>query len=137
MNIMDFLNKVVILPPFLIDCTIIAAILGLIEISPLKINPWKWIKSFIQLPTRLNRLENEFNNDRAYRWRSMILSRSDHVRRKDKLSEERWGDTIETIDRYEKYCNDNPEFKNGKATTAIQYLREQYKIVYEKHDYLT
>ena len=66
----------------------------------------------------------------------MILSRSDDVRRGEKLSEERWSDTIETIDRYEKFCKDHPGIKNGKANVAIEYLHEKHKYVYENKDYL-
>ena len=136
MTLKEIIDAMVLFPPLFKDIALIAIILSLVEISPIKVNPWKWLKSFAELPSRLDKLENEVNSDRAFRWRSMILTRADHVRRGDKLSEERWGDTIETIDRYEDFCRDNPGIKNGKAKVAIEYLREKYEIVFKEKDYL-
>ena len=130
------------LPPLIFkDLGIIVVILTIIEITPIKLNPWKWIKNFVKLPERLNTLETEYYNDKAYRWRAMILNRSDRVRRGEKLSEERWSDTIETIDRYLEYCAEQEKkkdttFINGKATAAIEYLQETYKRVLETRDFL-
>lgn len=136
MEVANIIKDLPFIPPFILDCGIIMVILGLIQISPLKINPWDTIKSFITLPKRIDKLENDFNNDRAFRWRSMILTRSDLIRNNEKMSEEKWLDTIETIDRYEHYCEVHPEFKNGKAVVSIEYLREKYKQAYKDKDYL-
>ena len=131
-----------LLPPTIFkDIALIALVLSVIQISPLKLDPWVWIKEFIALPKRMNALETDYQNDKAYRWRSMILSRSDRIRRGEKFSEERWNDTIDTIDRYKKYCDEmerknDRTFINGKATAAIEYLEHKYTEVLEKCDFL-
>lgn len=143
MTLKEVVDATMLIPPILKDLAAVAIIFSLIEIAPIKLNPWKWIKAFIALPTRLNQLETEFNHDRAFRWRSMILTRADHIRRGDKLSKERWDDTIETIDHYEAYCerqelikDDGIKFLNGKAKVAIAYLREHYRLAYDNNDFL-
>ncbi len=79
-----------LLPPIIFkDIALIALVLSVIQISPLKLDPWVWIKEFIALPKRMNTLETDYQNDKAYRWRSMILSRADRIRRGEKFSEER------------------------------------------------
>lgn len=136
MTLAEIMDATMFIPPIIKDIACVAIIFSLIEIAPIKINPWKWLKAFVALPSRLDKLEKEVNADRAYRWRSMILTRADFVRRGEKFSEERWNDTVETIDHYEKFCRDNPDVKNGKASTAIEYLRDQYKMAYKEKDYL-
>ena len=140
MNMQEIIDALWLPPLFFKDFAILAIVLSLIEVSPLKVNPWKWLKEFANLPKRLAELERDYLNDKAYRWRAMILARADHVRRGEKLSEERWSDTITTIAYYEDYCHQQEEqhtgFINGKADAAIEYLKKKYKVVYETGDYL-
>lgn len=115
------------IPHTIKDLGIIVLVLSFIEISPIKLNPWKWCKAFIALPSRLEALEHEFNDDRAFRWRQMIVNRGDRVQDGYKLRKEVWKDTIETIDNYEKYCDKHPEFRNELATITIEYMRHKYQ----------
>ena len=147
MSLVDLINQV---PSGYKEFGIVLIVMSLVEVMPVKINPWKWIKAFVELPKRMEDLEKkyndfktEYNNDKAYRWRSMILTRADHVRRGDKLSEERWNDTLTTIGHYKKYCKNHEKdadgelkFINGQADTAIEYLEGKYKEAYEAGDYL-
>lgn len=126
------------LPPTIKDIGAIAIIFSFIEVSPLKLNPWKWLKAFYDLPKRLETLENEFNNDRAFRWRSQILRRADYaLNKKNKIfSRETWEDTIDTIRNYEEYCKNHKDYQNGKAEFAIDYLRKRYQDAIDKNDFL-
>ena len=127
MDFAEIAQALAIIPPFLKDCAFIMLVLSLIEVAPVKLNPWK-------------DLEKDFHNDRAYRWRSMILTRSDMVRHGDKLSLERWNDTIDTIDRYTEYCDlcerEGVHFINGKAVEAIEFLQKKYREVKDSGDFL-
>lgn len=142
MDMKEFIDAMTLFPPFFKDLAIVSVILSCIQISPLKLNPWSWIKSFIDLPNRLLELEKKVDMNELFHWRSMILSRADHVRQGSKLSKERWNHTIETIDDYERTCKIlegkyGKEFKNGKAKAAIHYLKKKHEVVYETNDYLT
>ena len=136
MNMKEFIDMMVLFPPFIKDVAIVAALLSLVEISPIKLNPWKWIKAFIALPSRLEKLEHEFNDDRAFRWRQMIINRSERIQDGNLLRKEVWKDTIETIGNYEKYCSKHPEFRNELATVTIEYMREQYKYALDHNLFL-
>ena len=125
------------IPPSIKDIGAIIIVLSLVEIAPVKVNPWKWIKDVYHLPERLNTLEKDFNNDRAFRWRSQILRRADYVMDGQKFSRETWDDTIETIDNYEKYCKKHEDYQNGKATVAIEFLKDTYKEVIKNNDFLS
>lgn len=151
----EVVDAMVLFPPFLKDFAIMAVLLSLIQISPLKLNPWDWLKSFANLPkrieiieSRIDRLETEFrdklhllerkiDNTDGFRWQSMILVRGDRIRRGEKFSEEMWRSTIETLDNYEKFCEKNKDwFKNGRTAAAIKLLREKSEEVYRTGDYL-
>lgn len=125
------------IPPSIRDLGIIVMLLSIVEIAPVKVNPWRWLKSFAELPSRVEKLENEFKDDRAFRWRSLIFNRSRTIERGLKTGElmrrEEWEDTLETISNYERYCNHHPEFKNELAVQTIEYIRKQYQYALE-HD---
>lgn len=135
MSAAEVIQTIHMIPPSILDVGILALVLSLVEVSPIKLNPWQWLKSFYLLPSRLDRLEREFKDDRAFRWRSMIINRADKIEDGKKLRREVWKDTMLTIDNYEKYCDKNPDFKNELAKQTIDYLREKYKEVREHHDY--
>jgi hypothetical protein len=141
MELKEIADTISQVPPHVVDIAIISIILSCIQISPLKLNPWTWLKSFIELPARLSELEKKVDMNELFHWRSMILSRADHVRQGSKLSKERWNHTIDTIDDYERTCKIleekyGKEFKNGKAKAAIHYLKKKHEVVYAKNDYL-
>ena len=143
MSMKEFIDAMVLFPPIFKDIGILAIILSLVQISPIKLNPWTWLKSFAELPKRLDeqseqikRLEHEFYDDRAFRWRQMIVNRGDRVQDGHKLRREVWNDTIETIDNYEKYCDKHPEFRNELATITIEYMRHKYQEALETKDFL-
>lgn len=136
MTAKEIIDLLTLPPMFIRDFVFITVTLSLIQISPIKVNPWSWIKSFIELPGRMAKLEHEFNDDRAFRWRQMIVNRGDRVQDGYKLRKEVWVDTIETIDNYEKYCNSHPEFRNELASVTIEYMRHKYLEVRENNDFL-
>ena len=131
---------IMLFPPVLKDVALIAIIMSLVQISPIKVNPWTWLKSFAELPKRLENLEHEFNDDRAFRWRSLIFSRSRMIEKSLKTGEflrrEVWVDTIETIGNYEGYCEGHPEFKNELAVQTIGYIKHQYQHALENNLFL-
>lgn len=133
-EVVEFIN---LIPPSIKDVGIVVFILSIVEIAPVKVNPWRWLKAFVALPSRLEKLEHEFNDDRAFRWRNLIFNRARQFRKAQKTGElfeqEEWKDTLETISNYERYCEHHPEFKNELAVQTIEYVRKQYQYALE-HD---
>lgn len=137
----EVIDAMGLFPTVFWDVLSVSVILSFIQFSPLEVNPWSWLKSFVELPKRLAELEKKVDMNELFHWRSMILSRADHVRAGSKLSKERWTHTIETIDDYERVCKIleekyGKEFQNGKAKAAIHYLKKKHEVVYETNDYL-
>ena len=133
-EVVDILGMI---PPSIKNIGILVLILSIVEVAPVKLNPWKWLKDIYHLPDRLNQLEQDFNKDRAFRWRSQILRRADYIMDGQKFSRETWDDTIETIDNYEGYCKKHEDYQNGKAKCAIEFLQETYKEAIKNNDFLS
>jgi len=135
MTIQEIATLIGGIPPILKNCAVIAILLSLVEVSPLKLNPWKWLKAFYQLPGRLEKLEHEFNDDRAFRWRQMIKSYTRQLERGEKFRESEWVEILDTTKRYEDYCEVHPDFKNGYIPDCIEFIRFKHKEVLKTGDY--
>ena len=132
---MSLQEILILLPPTVKDAALLAIVLSLVEISPLKLNPWEWLRAFVNLPKRLDELEHEFNDDRAFRWRQMIVNRARRIEQGEKMRYGEWEETMDTIGRYEKYCVKYPDFKNGFATDTIEFMKDTHKEVMKNGDY--
>ena len=142
---------------------VIIVLLGLIKIPKLEINIWKWlaktignafnveIKTDIQgvksdiktLRDELDEYEEKFDayttedmHMSASNKRRIILEFNDDIMSGRKFSQEHWDSVLETIDRYEKYCNEHQDFKNNKAILSIQNIKEAYKVCLREGQFL-
>lgn len=64
---------------------------------------------------------------KADQMRTRILRFSDELSHNIKPSKEHFDDILETIDRYELYCNEHDKYLNSKADVSIEFVRETYK----------
>ena len=128
-------NLIGMIPPTIKDVGVLVVILSVVEIAPVKLNPWEWLKSFVALPARLANLEHEFNDDRAFRWRQMIKSYIRQLVRGEKFRESEWEEILDTTKRYEIYCEKHPKFKNGYIPDCIEFIRYKHKEVLKTGDY--
>lgn len=122
---------------------------GLVEIAPLKLNPWSWIAK------RLGRAANEEILDRVDRIssaldkhiaedermqakgnREKILRFCDETLSGMKHSQEHFDQVLEDITEYHKYCALHPDFPNDKARLAIARIEEIYSHCLEANDFL-
>lgn len=125
-------------------------VLALIQISPLKINPWSAIGRAIgrtlnkdvmdelktikkaQADTRQTlddhiRIDDERNADLH---RTYILRFNTELRQRDtKHTEEDFNEILYNIDCYERYCKEHPKYQNNKAVHAIRHIKK----VYDEH----
>ena len=131
-------------------------LLSLVEISPIKINPWsslaKWLGRAInsdvikeleavkktQAETR-ERLEEHINtNDKreADNCRTRILRFNNELIREIPHTKEEFVEILKDIDDYERYCRENTDYANGRAVHAIANIGRVYDERLEKHDFM-
>lgn len=133
-----------------------AVILSLVEIAPIKINPWsallKWLGRAInadvikaldevkaaQEETR-ERLENHIKTDdklEADRCRARILRFNNELLRDIPHTKEDFIEALKDVDDYEHYCKSHPDYANGRAVHAIANIGRVYDERLQKHDFL-
>lgn len=120
---------------------------GLLEISPLKINPWTWLFTPIRkalvgglmeeikkIDFKVEKVHKELEDhvkvskeDRIQASRNRILRFSDEILVGQQHTKEHFDDMLIAIDEYLKYCNDHPDFPNSRCLLAIENIKETYK----------
>lgn len=133
--------------------TLLAVCLTLVQVAPIKINPWSWIaqtvgralngelfKKIDSLEKKADDLEKEFTNMRrevaekeAIACRTRILRFGDEVFHEKKYSNERFryskehfNQVLRDITDYEQYCSEHPDFENNQAALTCARIKEIY-----------
>lgn len=127
----------------------LAAFLSLVEIAPIKINPWTKIARAIgkaingevlakveALEQKVDKLEHAGAERNAESRRVRILRFGDEILHDVKHSKEHFDNILKDISVYEQYCKDHPEFENGRTVLTIETIEATYKKCFATHDFL-
>ena len=125
------------------------AVLTLLQLAPIKINPWSWLarafgrainsdllKEVKQTRKRLDehiRIDDEREADRH---RERILKFNNALLQGKHHTQEEFVDVLATIDSYEAYCSTHPDYKNSRAVHAISNIERLYDERLKKNDFL-
>lgn len=127
----------------------IVIVMSLIQIAPIKLNPWTWIGRAIgrlingEVIEKVEALSKDVKDNKAdddEQWVS--LSRSHILRFGDELlhgvghSKEHFDQILEDISKYEHYCDSHPEYPNGKAIATIKQIKKTYQKCLEENNFL-
>lgn len=127
----------------------LAVLLTLIQLAPIKVNPWstiaRWIGKAINgdVLEKLNgveeRLEKHITADDerdADMHRARILQFNTELLREKRHTEEDFNEIFYNINCYERYCREHPNYQNGRAVHAIANIGRVYDDRLKKHDFL-
>ena len=121
-------------------------LMTLVQITPIKINPWSWIGKMIgraingEVLDKVDTLANdvrELKDEDAEQWAS--LSRSHILRFGDELlhgvphSKEHFDQILLDISKYEEYCDEHPNYKNNIANATIKQIKNTYQKCLENN----
>jgi len=127
---------------------VIFLILTLVEITPIKVNPWshllKWIgdkmnddlrQEFKTLKGELHTLKKDFEEKNAHdkRWSILDFANSCHNGRKH--TKEEWEHVLNQLLFYEEYVDKN-EIPNAVIEEETRYLRELYRELMNKNEFI-
>lgn len=122
---------------------VLVVVMTLVQIAPVKINPWSWLARAIGKAMGLDRIEKKLDahilmDDRrtADGHRARILHFNNELLRDIDHTKEEFTEVLLEIDEYEKYCDKHPEYPNNRAVLAIENIREVYKERLKRHDFL-
>ena len=121
---------------------VLLILMTLIQITPIKINPWSWIARMIgraingEVLTKVDNLGKELaDHKEKSEERHATLCRAHILRFRDEVlhgiphSKEGYDNILIDIDSYEEYCDKHPGYKNNIAVETIKHI----KTMYQKH----
>lgn len=126
---------------------IIFIMLTLVEITPIKINPWSGLFHWIGrqanselynavkvLTNDLEKLKKDFETKNANDLRWAILGFANTCRKGDRHSREEWEHVVDQMAFYEEYVEDR-NITNGVIREDTRYLRELYHRICVENDF--
>lgn len=72
-------------------------------------------------------LKKSSSEGMAYTWRYRILRFDDEIRHDEKHTKEHFDQIMDDITKYERYCDEHPDFPNNKAVFAIKNIKNVYQ----------
>ena len=128
---------------------VLLILITLIQITPIKINPWSWIGRSIgraingEVLTKVDTLSNELADHKAKSeerhatlCRAHILRFGDEVLHGVPHSKEGYDSILLDIDAYEEYCERHPDYKNNIAVETIKHIKKMYQKHLEEDSFL-
>lgn len=127
----------------------IIVLLTLVQITPIKVNPWSWLGRSIgraingEVIEKVDALTEDVKknkDDDDEQWAS--LSRSHILRFGDDLlhgvrhSKEHFDQILIDISKYEKYCDAHPEYMNNIANETIKQIKTTYQKCLQNNTFL-
>ena len=135
----------------------------LLEISPIKINPWSWVAKFLKWVWRkfcrsmneevledLSKMRQELKDTKdklekhiilddereADKTRACILRFNNELLREIPHTKEEFVEILNKIDWYNDYCATHKDYRNSRAVHAIANIERVYDERLKKHDFL-
>ncbi len=127
--------------------TIVATIIGsnalwgfiqfLMERKDKKDDCAKKIMDMIEkLDKKIDKIDKEASEREAITARVRILKFMDEILEGRKHTKDSYDQVMTDITNYNKYCSENPDFKNNQTVSTIEYINKNYQERLEKHDFL-
>ena len=118
----------------------IILVLSLIQISPMKVNPWDSIFGWFGRKTngatikRLEEVEKQINDMWINDHRQKILTFARECRCDINNSSDEWTNVLNMAEEYERYVHEK-NITNGIITQDTQYLRKLYQELSMEHKF--
>ena len=135
---------------------ILLLLLTLVEVTPIKINPWKSLLKWVgknlnaEVVSKVDKIETSVTELQEQQkaseariekrdidlCRTRILRFADELRRNIGHSEEFFDQVLDDINAYEHYCDAHREYENNKAVAAIAKIKRAYQENLDNNDFL-
>lgn len=80
-----------------------------------------------EIEQKIDNLSKKVDQNQAVLARTHILRFSDEIKNGINHSNEYWRQQLDDCDTYDRFCKDNPDFKNSYTEIANRHIKETYK----------
>lgn len=123
-------------------CGGIVLLVTLVQIAPIRCDPWGWLFRWAGLQfngevlARVANLGAELERQQAKNCRANIIRFGDELLHNTLHSKEAFDQVLLDIDEYERYCAAHPDFPNGVAVMTSARIKEIYAECLKEHSFL-
>ena len=141
---------------FLDGGIILICLLTLIQIAPIKINPWSKLIYLIgeffnkqlredidnlkkiveETEKKINMIAGKLDEAVIVSARSRMLKFGDDVSKGKNHSKEHYSQILEDINKYEVYCHSHEDFKNNMTEITISIIKKSYEEKLKSNSFL-
>ena len=127
----------------------VVIIMTIIQITPIKFNPWSWIAKKIgsainsEVLNEVKAVKADLAEHKAQsaerdatQCRSRILRFGDEILHGVAHSKEHYEQILIDIDSYEEYCDEHQDYKNNVAVATIKHIKKMYQKHLERDSFL-
>ena len=124
-------------------------LLSLVQLAPIKVNPWSWLGKCIgraingEVLEKVETLTQDVAKNKAdddEQWASLsrthILRFGDEIRHGTPHSKEHFDQVLLDISKYERYCDTHKDYLNDVAHATITLIKNTYQRCLEDNDFL-
>ena len=128
---------------------VLLVVMSLVQIAPVKLNPWSWLARKVgraingEVLEKVDRLEKDVTKIKesadertAIACRVRILRFGDETLHGVLHSKDHFDQILTDITEYERYCAAHPNFKNNMTVLTSARIQEIYAERLEKNDFL-
>ena len=128
---------------------IVVAISGVIQFTPIKLNPWSWLSKKIGkaltgdlleavngVRAEVDEIKDNMAKSKAANQRTKIIRFGSEIRLREKHSKDYFDEIMNDITEYEQYCDAHPDFKNNITAASSEIIKETYKRCLEENSFL-
>jgi len=138
MNLFDFVSKMTAGEVAGWGLIVLILLLSFVQISPLKLNPWDRIFSWVgqkangKMQSQLNALSAQVREMWINKHRQTLLIFARECRAGIEHSADEWINALNVAEEYEKYCESHA-VTNGIVKADTAYIRELYLQLSREH----
>lgn len=128
---------------------VLLVLLTLIQIAPLKINPWSAIAKAVgrainsEVLDKVGKLEKDLQGvqsgmleEKAVNCRARILRFGDECLHGERHTKDHFDQTLRDIAAYERYCESHKDFENNVTGLTSDRIKEIYRHCLDNNDFL-
>lgn len=112
---------------------VVLFVMSMIQIAPIKVNPWEYVFKWIggqmglsSIEDKLTRLQKSVEENQAMTSRYRIIRYDDEMMSGVIHSKDHEEQILEDINIYKEFCINHPDFVNHKGQGAMQRILTRY-----------
>ena len=96
----------------------------------------KILEKISVIENKIDRLSNSIEDRTIVDSRTRILRFGDEIANGIKHTQDHFNQILCEIDRYENYCQNNPDFRNFVSFITIKQIKKEYERCFKDDDFL-